>query len=314
MKTPTFLKPLYALLKDSFLNLLGHSMMFLAAVLPFRVLLFLGQHLLSPILWHSAKRSHRVARHNLNLCFPYLPTHTLEQLHEAYFKELSMGLLTTAAACSRPSFLLHSLTHLHDMRHLLDAYHTGRGVILLSAHFTHLELAGRLLAEKIPLTITYKPQKNKLLDRWLLEARQQHYCSVIPHDDPKRIIKALRSGAIVFFACDVDVGPEKGLEVPFFGQMAYTTPAVHYYALWSGALVVPGFFYRRLDGKGLDLVVHPPLLNFPSSQPQADTTRINQIIEEAVKRQPDQYLWSYARFKYTLNPSFSHSERHEHVS
>ncbi len=85
--------------------------------------------------------------------------------------------------------------------------------------------------------------------------------------------------------------------VPFCGVPAYTTTALARLARLSGANVVPVFPYRRKDGTGYDLILDPSLEEFPSDDMIQDATRVNQLIEQAVRRCPEQYLWQYKRFK-----------------
>jgi len=85
--------------------------------------------------------------------------------------------------------------------------------------------------------------------------------------------------------------------VPFFGIPAPTNPALSRVARSSEAPVVP-FFGERLPGnRGYRLEVFPALENFPTDDPAADALRINKLLEENIRRAPEQYLWSHDRFK-----------------
>ena len=50
-------------------------------------------------------------------------------------------------------------------------------------------------------------------------------------------------------------------------------------------------------GRGLEVRLYPPLENFPGSDPEADARRMNEEIENWVREMPEQYMWSYRRFK-----------------
>jgi Kdo2-lipid IVA lauroyltransferase/acyltransferase len=65
----------------------------------------------------------------------------------------------------------------------------------------------------------------------------------------------------------------------------------------SGAKIVPFFPLRREDGRGYQISVLPALDSFPSGDDLIDATRINALIEQQVRRAPDQYLWLHRRFK-----------------
>src|SRR5690606_35951426 len=91
---------------------------------------------------------------------------------------------------------------------------------------------------------------------------------------------------------------KKGAEmVPLFGIPAATNTATSRIARMTGAVVLP-YFQERLPGTaGYRAVIHPPLEDFPSDSPAADAARFNRLIEEQVRRVPDQYLWIHRRFK-----------------
>ena len=55
--------------------------------------------------------------------------------------------------------------------HLDAALAKGKGVILLSAHFTTLEMGARILAARLPLNIMYRPTKNECLSHFLARNR-----------------------------------------------------------------------------------------------------------------------------------------------
>ena len=91
---------------------------------------------------------------------------------------------------------------------------------------------------------------------------------------------------------------EKNSEiVPFFGQPAASNVATSRLAKISGAPVLPYFPKRRADNRGYVVEIHAPLDNFPSDDPVADTRRFHELIECNVRDHPEQYLWTYKRFK-----------------
>ena len=151
---------------------------------------------------------------------------------------------------------------------------------------------------EIPFAAVYKPQKHPVLNWVSHRCRSRRYDKLLAYDDFRGILAALRENRVVWYTPDVDPGRRrKGVFVPFFGVPAYSTTAIARMARLSGAPVVPGFPYRRTDGTGYDLVVSPPLEAFPSDDMIQDTARVNHVIEQAIRRCPEQYLWLYKRFK-----------------
>jgi KDO2-lipid IV(A) lauroyltransferase len=91
--------------------------------------------------------------------------------------------------------------------------------------------------------------------------------------------------------------------VPFFGVPAATNTATSRLARMTGAAVLP-YFQERLPGsQGYRAVIYPTLDNFPSEDPAADAERFNKLIEQQIRRAPEQYLWIHRRFK-GLTPEY----------
>ena len=110
-------------------------------------------------------------------------------------------------------------------------------------------------------------------------------------------MKALKNGRALWYGPDQDYGLNQGLFVPFFNVQAATVYATARFAEKTGAAVVP-FSHIRLPGaRGYKISISPPLENFPVGDDLVDTRRINQIVEEFIMLQPDQYLWVHRRFK-----------------
>jgi Kdo2-lipid IVA lauroyltransferase/acyltransferase len=85
--------------------------------------------------------------------------------------------------------------------------------------------------------------------------------------------------------------------VPFFGVPATTNIATSRIAQISGAPVLAFFPERCADGTGYVMRISEPLHGFPSGDPVADAARFHALIEAHVRRCPEQYLWTYKRFK-----------------
>ena len=192
---------------------------------------------------------------------------------------------------------LRKLAHLEGLEHLHRALQQGKGVILLSAHFTTLEIGGRLLSMQAPFHVMYRPHKNAAFEATLQTARSRHFEKAIPRGDLRGMLKSLRENTPVWYAPDQDYGREQSVFVPFFGISTATITGTSRLARISKAAVVP-FFQTRLPGtQGYQLTLYPALKDFPGDSIEADTARINTLIEARVREQPDQYLWAHRRFK-----------------
>lgn len=268
----------------------------LAARLPYRVQMALGR-VLGRLLFRLAGRRKRIAQINLELCFPELDATGQHDLLKRHFLSLGIGVVETAMSWWTPAARLQRLYQLEGLEHLQAALARGKGVILLSAHFTTLEIGGRLLARKAPFHVLYRTHKNPVFERVMRRARERHFDKAIARDDMRGFLKSLKASMPVWYAPDQNYGKEHSVFVDFFGVPAATITATHRLAKISGAPVVP-FFPLRLPGdSGYRLTLLPALDHFPTDDAVADTRRINALIEEAVRSAPEQYLWVHRRFK-----------------
>jgi KDO2-lipid IV(A) lauroyltransferase len=113
----------------------------------------------------------------------------------------------------------------------------------------------------------------------------------------KPIIRAMREGRIFYYLPDQDMGERASVFAPFFGIPAATVTVLSRLAETTHAAVLPCITRILPGGRGYELRFFPPLENFPTDDPAADAARMNREIENWVREMPEQYMWSYRRFK-----------------
>jgi KDO2-lipid IV(A) lauroyltransferase len=272
------------------------GMLWCVTRLPYGGQLLIGRGL-GRLIRRLARERRNIARTNLALCFPERSGSEREQLLDDHFDSLGIALVETALAWWGSSRRLEGLLTINGLGHLEDALRQGRGAILLSAHFTTLEIGGRLLALHAPFHVLYRSHKNPVIEDLQRRARRRHFEKAIPRDDLRALLASLKQNRPVWYAPDQDFGRANSLFVPFFGIPAATLTATSRLARLSGAPVVP-FFPRRLPhAGGYELSLLPALEDFPGKDVEQDTRRIMALIEERVRQQPEQYLWVHRRFK-----------------
>ncbi len=268
----------------------------LLALLPFRVQLALGRAL-GALLRHLPVRFVDIARRNILLCLPELRGEEREQLLGRHFESLGIALLEIAQAWWSPPERLAKLAQVEGCEHVRTALSRGRGVILLTAHFTPLEIGGRILSGLFPINILYRPTKNEALAYMQSQCRCRNGGRAIRRDDIRSMVAALKNNECVWFAPDQSYRKKGAEMVPLFGIPAATNTATSRIARMTGAAVLPYFVERLPGARGYRLRILPPLENFPSDSPSADAERFHRLIEAQVRAVPDQYLWIHRRFK-----------------
>lgn len=275
---------------------IGLALLRLLALLPFGAMLSLGR-LLGGLLRHLPTGFVSTARRNIELCLPELDRAARERLLEAHFASLGIALLEIPLAWWSSPASIARLVRIEGREHLEAALARGRGAILLTAHFTPIEMAGRALASLTRIGFLYRPTKNEALAYALERFRTGYGSRGISRDDIRTFVGALRNNECVWYAPDQSYR-KKGAEMArLFGIPAASNTLTSRFARMTGAAVLP-YFIQRLPGtQGYRAVIHPALDNFPSDDPVADTERYNHLIEAQVRLAPEQYLWIHRRFK-----------------
>lgn len=269
----------------------------LVALLPYRALHALGR-LLGKLTQRLPGERRRIAQRNLEICFPELDAAERSRLLQATLADLGMMLVEFAFAWMGSDRALARVPcTVEGLEHLDLCRKNGQGVLLVGAHFSHLELCARLVSQRIRIAGMYRVMDNPVFEATVLRARLHYAEAMFTKDELLATVKYLRRGGALWYAPDQDMRGKDSVFVPFFGVEAATITATHHLARLSGAAVIP-FFHRRLpDGRGYALRLEAPLDNFPTRDAVADTARINTQIERMVREAPEQYLWVHKRFK-----------------
>jgi KDO2-lipid IV(A) lauroyltransferase len=275
---------------------LGYFALRLIGLLPYRGLLIVGRAMggllrLLPIAYV------RIARRNLELCFPELDAAERERLLRRHFASVGIGVCEMTLCWWASDERIRELSVLEGTAHLERALEAGRGVILIGGHFTTIEVATRLLGQtRAPVSPLYRPPSNAALAAILHHERSRWAVQAIPHDAIRKVVAELRRNGVVWYPPDQAYRKKGAAMVPFFGIPAATTTATSRLAALTGASVLP-YFVERLESGGYRGVIGPAFEGFPSGDPVADVERYNRLLEAHIRRVPEQYLWMHRRFK-----------------
>ena len=251
---------------------------------------WIGRHI--PFL-----RFPHIARCNLKLCLPELTDAERERILDDHFKAVGICLCESAMSWWRSDASIREFSQIQGLEHLQQALARGKGAIVLTAHFTTLEISARILNTAVPLSALYRPPKNALLNWFSVRQRTRLAQRSILHDDIRGMVRALRDNHCVWYAPD-QAYRKKGAEmVKFFGVPAATNVSTSRLAKMTGAAVLY-FAHERLDyGRGYRVSISPILEDFPGPSAIGDAERFNHFIESEVRRIPAQYWWIHRRFK-----------------
>ena len=247
--------------------------------------------------WPFLYRRRRVASTNIELCFKNLSLPERQDLFNRNLLATITGVFELFRAWYAPSKTLSALADIHGIERLEAAMAEGRGVLLLTGHFTHTELAVRLLSEALnrKVRVVVRRHNNACIEHSFETARAKVFGDSIEKKDLRALLRTLRAGDVVAYSSDQNFNYQHTF-VPFFDVPAATLTATPGIVERSGAAMLPFWFYRDEHNR-YQITIEQPWENWPSANPIADTRIYMEKLEAAVREHPEQYLWVHKRFK-----------------
>jgi KDO2-lipid IV(A) lauroyltransferase len=274
---------------------LGLLLMRLSVYLPGRLQVWIGSTLGTLMRPFMGSRNH-IARRNLALCFPEMSDGEREALLKQSTQTMGMMMIETAMSWWASDSKLLKRVRYEGLEHLEQAKAEGKGVILLTGHFTSMELGGRLIMLKTPAYVMFRHLKNALFNAVMMRARTYHSEGIVLRDDPRGMLRALKKNKVVWYAPDQDFGKRRAVFARFFGIQAATIVATARMVKMTGARIVPFVPRREADGS-YTVTIGKAWEDYPTGDDMADAQRINDWLEQEIRQSPEQYLWMHRRFK-----------------
>lgn len=281
----------------------GVTLLRLLILLPWSWQMSLGKAL-GLLLYKVLPSRRKISGINLEIAFPQLTKIELNTLNQKHFINLGQGAIEAALGWWGSDKVIKKLKHVEGFELIENTLKT-HNVILLGTHFASLEVGGRMMAQTMPLHVTYRPHQNELIEYLVAIQRDKKYGKAIPKLNIREMIKSIKNGSPTWYATDQNYRGKGSLLIPFFGVDAPTNPGTSRLAKMTGAKVIPCITVRLLDSKGKPkgylIKASAPLDNFPSNDVSEDTKRLNHIVEEFIKDYPEQYLWTHRRYKHYID-------------
>jgi KDO2-lipid IV(A) lauroyltransferase len=275
---------------------LAAALLRLISLLPLRAAHWIGW-LVGCAMVRIPNKQRRNALINIRLCYPELTAEQARDFRDRSFIAYGKTYAEIAYLWQRPVEKVLSLVSGISGQELLER-RDGRGLIVLSPHLGAWELAGLYLSTLGPTTTLYRPQP--VGDRLVREARAKGGAQLVPTHQQgiRRLLQALREGGYVGILPDQEPKADRGsVFAPFFGVPAFTMLLVNRLARKTGARVVFLFAQRLPRAKGFHLHCLAAPEGIDAEDDVAAATALNLGVERCVRVCPEQYVWSYKRFR-----------------
>lgn len=274
------------------------ALLYLVGSLPLAALQLFGRAL-GWISLVSGTREARVARRNLELCFPRLDPAARDRMLRETLGHTAATLLECARLWTRPaSRNLALVREVHGGELLAAARDAPGGVIVAAPHLGNWELLNQWLAGQGPLTILYRAPRIEALESVLRRGRGVPGVTQLRADASavRGLLRALAAGGTVGILPDQQPKRGEGAFAPFFAVPAFTMTLLPRLAARTGARVLFAFAERLPGGRGFDIHISEAPAGIDAADPQVAAAALNAGVEGCARVALAQYQWTYKRF------------------
>jgi KDO2-lipid IV(A) lauroyltransferase len=273
----------------------GLFLLYLIAWLPYGAKQWLGTFL-GTMMYKQGGMRLQIARTNINACFPELSDAERETMVKDSFIANMKGLIESTIAWWRSHKPLIDNLEVHGYEHLKEAQDRGKGVLLVGAHFSILDLAGPLANSIFDFNYMYRPHDNALFDAVIERSRRRYSHEKFDKFQLKKMCSYIKEGNTVWYGYDQDFGKRRSVFAPFFGIQTATLKMASGLAHSTGATVLMIGQFREKNGT-YSIHFSPIFENIAEDDDITAATRLNQQLETFVRLHPEQYLWMHRRFR-----------------
>ncbi|HET6488138.1 MAG TPA: lysophospholipid acyltransferase family protein [Syntrophales bacterium] len=254
------------------------------------------------LFYHASAKQRLIALHNLSRAYPEKSIDEIVEIAKGVYRHMGIVL---AELFEMPFITRETLADwvtVEGLEHVEAALAKGKGVLSIVAHFGNWELMTVAVPMLIrPMQIIYRPLDSPIMDNLLGWSRTKHGNSLIPKGGSgRRIIRLLKENNPIGILSDQNVDKNEGVFVDFFGRPACTSVGTAVLAMQSGAPVIPAFMPRMPDGR-YKLIILPPVEVSRTDDYESDlvvtTQRFTKVVEDMVRKYPDQWFWIHQRWK-----------------
>ena len=240
----------------------------------------------------------RVSRENIDLCYPQLSEKQKRDLTRRSLRETGKTAMESALAWGSPSTTcLQSIVSVEGKAELDERRVAGQGIIFVIPHLGNWELINHFLGSHYALTHMYLPNRSPVIDDFIQACRSRTGTTFVTADVSgiRTQLQILKRGGAIGAMPDQEPDVDTGVFARFFGQHALTSRLIPGLASRTGAICVVAYCKRLEKSAGFKVILNQVDTGLPEEPVTIQT--LNDAVENAVRQVPEQYLWSYKRFR-----------------
>jgi lipopolysaccharide heptosyltransferase II len=274
------------------------------AVLPLPFLFGFGQFL-GVCAWMFSGKYRRLATRNLEIAFANEKSpRELRRLVRLHFRRLGANLLCSAKLTQMPPEKILERVEVENIESMAREFRAGVPVVLILSHLGTWEVFAQLMPKFVGFVrnaSVYQGLGNRFIDKHVRRTRSQTGLELFDrHDGFEPVIDLLRSGGGVGVLSDQHAG-DHGVWTPFFGRLASTSPLPALLAKRTRAALIAAGVYTT--GPARWRMVFTERFDQTGASVAVLTSKINRVIEEQIRRAPEDWFWVHNRWK-TPEPNF----------
>lgn len=279
--------------------------------LPLTAVHWLGQ-IIGKLSWLANGRLRRIVETNVRLCFPELdPMQQIALVRKSLSETGKVILEAGKMWYPQGDDVLALVQSSENERLIKEAQQQGRGVILAIPHCGCWEIVGLYCARHYPMTTMYAAMGRPQLDQLILNRRQRTGATLVPADVSgiRAMSKALKRQELVGMLPDQSP-TNHGEFTDFMGHPCYTMTLLPKLAKSTNAVVIFVWAKRLEDSSGFQLEFRQASQDIAQLELAAALRTMNTDIEALIRQAPEQYLWTYKRFRKRPGGAPSPYEKH----
>ena len=186
-----------------------------------------------------------------------------------------------------------------ENQYILEKIKTeSKPVIFISGHFNNFELMAMQIEKAgLDLAAIYRPLNNKYLNPLMESIRKKYICRKQIKkgiSGTKELLLNFKKGTSI--ALMIDQRVSQGIKCNLFGEKALTTTIPAQFVKKFGSKIIPVYIERK-NNEIFKITFYHPLELSKNTSEELITLKLNKCLEEMIKKNPDQWIWSHNRWK-----------------